>query len=46
MSMLLLSTRTMADEVAKHIYNAQETAKHNNNGNEAANHKNDGKWGY
>ena len=40
--MLLLSTRTIADEVVKHMNNVHETAKHNNNGNEAAKHKNNG----
>ena len=40
--MLLLSTITMEDEVAKHMNNAHESSMHNNNWNEAAKHKNNG----
>ena len=41
MHIRLLSTRTVADEVAKHMNNAHETPKHNNNANEVSKHKND-----
>ena len=41
--MMLLSTRTMAEDGDKHKNNANEVAKHKNNANVAANQENDGK---
>ena len=41
--MRVLSTRTMAEEGAKHKHNANEVAKHKNIATEAANQENDGK---
>jgi len=38
--MRVLSTRIMANEVAKHMNNATEVAKHNNNATEAAKQRN------
>ena len=41
--MTVLSTRTMPNDVAKHMNNANESTKHKNNANEVANHKNNDK---
>ena len=43
MTMLLLSTRTIADEVGKHVNNAHESAKKERMANEDAKHKYNGK---
>ena len=43
MHIRLLSTRTVANEVAKHKNNANEDAKHTNNANKVAKQENDGK---
>ena len=39
-----LSTRTMTNEGAKHMKNANEVAKDNNNGKCGSKHKNNDKW--
>ena len=38
--MMLLSTRTMAEDGDKHKNNANQVAKHKNNANESDKHKN------
>ena len=40
---MVLSTRTITEEGAKHKNNANEAAKHKNNANDAAKQENDGK---
>ena len=41
--MTLLSTRTMAEEGAKHKHNTNEVSKHKNNATEAAKKENESK---
>ena len=41
--MMLLSTRTMAEDGDKHKNNANEVPKHKNYANESANHKHNGR---
>ena len=43
MEMMLLSTRTMVEDGAKHMNNAYEVAKHMHNGKCDAKHKKNGK---
>ena len=40
---MMISTRTMTEDGAKHKNNANESAKHKNKANEVPKHKNDSK---